>query len=29
MEMASISTGVAALSFVIGYLVKTFLGFEV
>ncbi len=29
MEMASISTGVAALSFIIGYLVKTFLGFEV
>jgi VIT1/CCC1 family predicted Fe2+/Mn2+ transporter len=28
-EMASISTGVAALSFLIGYLVKTFLGFEV
>lgn len=29
MEMASISTGIAALSFVIGYLVKNFLGFEV
>jgi len=28
-EMASISIGVAALSFIIGYLVKTFLGFEV
>ena len=29
MEMALISIGVAALSFIIGYLVKTFLGFEV
>jgi len=29
LEMASISIGVAALSFIIGYLVKTFLGFEV
>jgi len=29
MEMAGISIGVAALSFIIGYLVKTFLGFEV
>ncbi len=29
MEMAMISIGVATLSFVIGYLVKTFLGFEV
>jgi VIT1/CCC1 family predicted Fe2+/Mn2+ transporter len=29
LEMASISIGVAALSFFIGYLVKTFLGFEV
>ncbi|MGD9552455.1 MAG: rubrerythrin family protein, partial [Candidatus Caldatribacteriota bacterium] len=28
LEMASISIGVAALSFLIGYLVKTFLGFE-
>jgi len=28
-EMAAISIGVAALSFIIGYLVKTFLGFEV
>ncbi|MDD3656945.1 MAG: VIT1/CCC1 transporter family protein [Atribacterota bacterium] len=28
MEMAFISIGVAALSFIIGYLVKTFLGFE-
>jgi len=28
-EMASISTGVAALSFIIGYIVKTFFGFEV
>ncbi len=28
-EMASISIGVATLSFIIGYLVKTFLGFEV
>jgi VIT1/CCC1 family predicted Fe2+/Mn2+ transporter len=28
MEMALISIGVAALSFVIGYLVKTFLGLE-
>ncbi|MDD4363388.1 MAG: VIT1/CCC1 transporter family protein [Atribacterota bacterium] len=28
MEMATISIGVAALSFVIGYLVKNFLGFE-
>jgi VIT1/CCC1 family predicted Fe2+/Mn2+ transporter len=27
-EMASISIGVAAISFIIGYLVKTFLGFE-
>lgn len=29
LEMASISIGVAALSFLIGYLVKTFLGFEI
>ncbi len=29
LEMASISLGVAALSFLIGYLVKAFLGFEV
>jgi len=29
LEMASISIGVAVLSFIIGYLVKTFLGFEV
>ena len=29
LEMASISIGVATLSFIIGYLVKTFLGFEV
>lgn len=28
-EMASISIGVATLSFIIGYLVKTFLGFEI
>ncbi|GAB4114756.1 MAG: VIT1/CCC1 transporter family protein [Candidatus Caldatribacteriota bacterium] len=28
MEMALISTGIAALSFIIGYLVKNFLGFE-
>jgi len=29
MEMAGISIGVATLSFIIGYLVKTFLGFEI
>jgi len=28
-EMAAISIGVATLSFIIGYLVKTFLGFEI
>jgi hypothetical protein len=27
--MAAISIGVATLSFIIGYLVKTFLGFEI
>ena len=28
-EMAAISIGVATLSFIIGYLVKTFLGFKI
>jgi len=28
-EIAAISIGVATLSFIIGYLVKTFLGFEI